>query len=297
MGNGIDWVLVDTIVKRLTPTYVYDDGRTEIIIPYNPYEKKTRSASNGSAVPIDKAYKGEAKNDNHAVPIKFGLGVQNFLEDRIREIARQMKEDNTGSITQPTVPGSCYYFTVPADTTRIEVELQAGGSAGVGGHYGTSKAHIGASGGGGGYFKGVISVTPGESIYICCGAGGVFQGMGGAYYIGTAGGNSSFRDCVVYGGGQTTAPEGQTPTPGAGGGGLRNYEGNWIDGQAGNNGNPGNGGNSALGTGGTGYNWDCNGCVGQAGVGYGSGGGAGGDSVAGGVGAPGYVALRYGRDV
>ena len=139
MGNGIDWVLVDTIVKRLTPTYVYDDGRTEIIIPYNPYEKKTRSASNGSAVPIDKAYKGEAKNDNHAVPIKFGLGVQNFLEDRIREIARQMKEDNTGSITQPTVPGSCYYFTVPADTTRIEVELQAGGSAGVGGHYGTSK--------------------------------------------------------------------------------------------------------------------------------------------------------------
>ena len=196
------------------------------------------------------------------------------LTERVNEIQAIISSDNQAIFV---TPGS-FTFNVPSGVTSVTVQCQGAGGSGAGVWERHGDWGAGAGGGSGAYAKAIIAVTPNSGIPVTIGAGGASV-SGEA--LGIAGGTTSFGSYITC----------------TGGGGSRNYEGNWIDGQAGNNGNPGNGGNSALGTGGTGYNWDCNGCVGQAGVGYGSGGGAGGDSVAGGAGAPGYVALRYGRDV
>lgn len=290
-----DYIIADAIVKGLNPIYIDENGAY-----YDIKEQERRvmladaaelySLSDPSRT-LRKAYVGSPAG--RAKQILLGPDLFAFLEARIRAIAGQIKTENTGDVVQPVAPGNCYYWTAPSGTTKITLTLQAAGSGGCGGHYGTSRAHLGCGGGGGGYFNGTVAVTPGQSYYVCVGAGTCMQGSGSTYWA-DAGGNSSFGDIVTYGGGATHAERGNVYA-GAGGDGSRNVAGTWITGGAGNadSGN-GVGGNSAMGTGGKGYNWDCNGCAGGAGIGYGSGGGAGGDSVAGGCGAPGYVRIIYG---
>jgi hypothetical protein len=85
-------------------------------------------------------------------------------------------------------------FIVPAGVSRIHVELWGGGGAGGNGGSGvavqtctptfcTIATHQGGSGGGGGagaYYRGVISVTPGETLEVLLGSRGAFTNVCGA---------------------------------------------------------------------------------------------------------------------
>lgn len=87
-------------------------------------------------------------------------------------------------------------FTVPANVTKIIVEVWGGGGGGGGGDGG---AHSGGGGGGGGYTQKRISgLTPGSTIPVTIGA----AGLGGAPgYSGTAGSTTSFGSyCSATGG-------------------------------------------------------------------------------------------------
>jgi hypothetical protein len=86
-------------------------------------------------------------------------------------------------------------FTVPTGVTAIQVELWAGGSGSWASVSGTS----GGGGSGGGFARKFISgLTPGASISVTIGAGGVAGSSGVAP---TAGGSSSFASyCSATGG-------------------------------------------------------------------------------------------------
>jgi hypothetical protein len=79
-------------------------------------------------------------------------------------------------------------FVVPAGVTRVFVRAWGGGGAG---NSTSNGDYPGGAGGAGGYGEGVYDVTPGASIAVTCGAGGV----------GAAGGASSFGSHLTAGGG------------------------------------------------------------------------------------------------
>lgn len=293
-----DYIIADAIVKGLNPIYIDENGAYYDIKEQERHVMLADAAElyslSDPSRTLRKAYVGSPAG--RAKQILLGPDLFAFLEARIRTIAGQIKTENTGDVVQPVAPGNCYYWTAPSGTTKITLTLQGAGGAGSGGHYGTSSAHTACGGGGGGYFNGVVSVNPGQQYLVCVGAGG--YSTAGKASTGTAGGQSSFGNIIAYGGGDSYAARGNIR---AGVGTCGNYaaSGTWIcggngDATAGQDANNGRGGSSAMGTGGRGYNWDCNGCVGENGIGYGSGGGAGGDTVAGGAGAPGYVRIIYG---
>ncbi|MBX3308445.1 MAG: hypothetical protein KF751_20555 [Nitrospira sp.] len=87
-------------------------------------------------------------------------------------------------------------FTIPKGVTRIEVEVRGGGGGG-GAADGISSP---VGGCGGGYGKGVFTVTPGSTYAVTVGAGG-----SGAVYKGRRGhegGKSSFGDLIAATGGE-----------------------------------------------------------------------------------------------
>jgi hypothetical protein len=116
-------------------------------------------------------------------------------------------------------------FTVPTGITKIMVEVWGGGGG----------AAIGVSaGGGGGYAKGILSVTPGNTITATVGAGGTGgQALGSD---GAAGGTSTFSSLSATGGAGTTASFG-SGNGGTGSGGsilnLRGSKGNNTSGGVG----------------------------------------------------------------
>ena len=63
-----------------------------------------------------------------------------------------------------------YNYTVPAGVTRINVSVWGAGGGGGGG--GTGSGSIGGAGGGGAFSNGLLSVTPGETLFIMVGSGG-----------------------------------------------------------------------------------------------------------------------------
>ena len=87
-------------------------------------------------------------------------------------------------------------FTVPADVTRIYVQLWGGGGGGGGAD---STLSAGSGGGGGGYTSGWLNVTPGTVINFTVGSAGVAGAAGGGN--GTAGGTTSFSTLSATGGG------------------------------------------------------------------------------------------------
>ena len=96
------------------------------------------------------------------------------------------------------------YFTedtqwiVPAGVTRVEVEVIGAAGGGSGGRGIGDGAHCGASGGAGGYFKGVVTVTPGSAIAITVGRGG--QGRGAGETHGGDGGQTAFGTHITVSG-------------------------------------------------------------------------------------------------
>ncbi|MBR0653307.1 hypothetical protein GXW78_26880 [Roseomonas terrae] len=96
-------------------------------------------------------------------------------------------------------------FVVPAGVYRIRCRVWGGGGAGASSSSGN---YPGGGGGSGGYGEGVYNVTPGSSITVTRGAGGV----------GGNGGSSSFGSLLTASGGQFGVP-GSAGGVGAGGAG------------------------------------------------------------------------------
>ena len=116
-------------------------------------------------------------------------------------------------------------FTIPAGVTKVKVTVVGGGGAGCG-----ALAYMGPGGGGGGTAIEIISsLTPGGTVAVTVGAGGV-----GANGTGPTGGTSSFASYCSATGGAGGVSGGLSSIGGSGGlgsGGDLN-----IAGQVGHNG-------------------------------------------------------------
>jgi hypothetical protein len=205
-------------------------------------------------------------------------------------------------------PGSTSWV-VPTGITQAFVEVVGAGGGGGGGGDGSAGGqvgNVGGGGGGGGYgFKLCTGLTPGASITVTVGAGGV-EGNSGNSFAGQTGGTSSFGALISCTGGTGgvrgvftdnfngaggTCTGGDLAMTGGRGGAsgpnvlayavaqvLNNYA---MGGMAG-------GGYSLVG-------WGAAGSTGLNGIGFGTGGGGGGgtSTVIGGTGAKGCVIVRF----
>ena len=105
-------------------------------------------------------------------------------------------------------------FTVPTGITKIMVEVWGGGGGAAIGQF---------AGGGGGYSKGILSVTPGNTITATVGAGGTGgQSLGSD---GAAGGTSTFSSISATGGAGTTNVAGNGADGTGSGGSILNLRG------------------------------------------------------------------------
>ena len=106
-------------------------------------------------------------------------------------------------------------FTVPNGITKVMVEVWGGG--------GGSAISSNVGGGGGGYAKGILSVTPGNTITATVGAGGT----GGQAYgnDGAAGGTSTFSSLSATGGAGTSVANGSGVGGVGSGGSILNLRG------------------------------------------------------------------------
>jgi hypothetical protein len=172
---------------------------------------------------------------------------------------------------------SAYYtaddtFVVPDGITDIIVEIAGGGGGGGGGFTSSS-----ASGAGGGQSKNIAkyAVTPGESIAITIGAGGVAGTTGASPTAGGVGGSSVFGSYITLTGGGGGASGGSNSLGGIGSGNDAQDGGNVNstfgghgggsggrgavsvtpaqDGKMGGGGGGGSGSGAAAGAGGAGY--------------------------------------------
>lgn len=162
--------------------------------------------------------------------------------------------------------GAPQSFIVPAGVTRVKARLWGGGGGG-GGASGAGGA--GTGGAGGGYCEGVFSVTPGASIFVTVGSGGLggppSNGLGAQF-----GGTTSLGSLASASGGAGGLGSvglgivtGVVP-PGGGAGGYLNLSGQlggfgqiYVGGGTGGGiggASPFGGGNSHLSIGGTGNN-------------------------------------------
>ncbi len=215
-----------------------------------------------------------------------------------------------------------YPFVVPAACTQIAVKMWGAGGGGG----------FTPSGGGGGFTTGLVGVTPGESMTIMVGEGGIGRGApagsgdggGGTallrfstpLLVAGAGGGGGSGDTPTGGGGGGALGEtggaysgggpafggagGTQTAPGAGGVGSRRtgFAGLGHDGGHGSNrcgGSGIGGGGTGFGNGGLGYPYCSDGGGGGGGGGWFGGGGGGGNwGGAGGGGGAGYVASSPG---
>lgn len=228
-------------------------------------------------------------------------------------VAAYEKKTQTAAFMQAGV----YTFIVPAGITGVDAWI-CGGGGGGGGYTATGSSQI-LGGGGGGYWRLYrdIPVTPGQSIPVTVGAGGLGgQQSGNASQSGLSGGYSQFLDenRRQYGGAGSVGTDGAQGgsgggaymSPGGFGGadGTSRYASSWYSGGLGGRCLPpynpydseyyGSGGGAYNGTGGPHAG---SGQGGSAEAGYG-GGGSGGSrgssaSVPGGNGGCGCVKIYY----
>ncbi|MFE3501846.1 hypothetical protein [Kitasatospora sp. NPDC059160] len=140
--------------------------------------------------------------------------------------------------TRFTYSGGDQTFTVPAGVTSVYARLWGGGGGGSPSAYYTGQF----GGGGGGYTTGTIAVTPGQSLTVTSGQGGLMNrttavyggggpggrgGAGGGLATGASGGGMSAvwngtyggTPLLIAGGGGGSSPGADTGTPAGGGGG------------------------------------------------------------------------------
>ena len=115
------------------------------------------------------------------------------------KLNKELIEANIGGVKIFDTAGS-FSFVVPPHVTRIKVTAAGGG--GGGGH----NAGAGGGGGGGGscIYKRPFTVTPGETISITIGAGGVAAGTSGSgsSNVGLAGGTTVIGTLISLPGGE-----------------------------------------------------------------------------------------------
>lgn len=169
-----------------------------------------------------------------------------------------------------TTPGTGTW-TVPANVTKIQIEVVGGGANGT-----TNSTGGGPGGGSGGYAKKIILVSPGQTFSYQVGAGG---GSPTATWFSSA--------AYLYGN------AGSGVTGGTSGGGDVNIQGGSGGYGSNVNGGPGAmGGGNPYGFGGGGGSGG--GGTGRDGTGYGAGGGGGGSgNQAAGTGASGAIIISY----
>ena len=119
-----------------------------------------------------------------------------------------------------TFTGSDQTFTVPSGVTNLSVKIWgAGGGGGRDSH----------KGGAGGYTSGNLSVTPGESLTIIVGQGGIIHSgypLSRDYRYGggaSGGGGSTYNNTFGSGGGRSAIRRGSNELATAGGGGGGGY--------------------------------------------------------------------------
>lgn len=133
----------------------------------------------------------------------------------------QRLADSTGTLVYFTSVGSTTW-TVPANVDTVEV-LVVGGGGGGGSDMG------GGGGGGGVVYDPAYPVTPGSTVSITVGGGGVGAPAGQGQVAGSNGGNSSFGTITAYGGGGGASRHDGSGAPagdGASGGGASGGRGN-----------------------------------------------------------------------
>jgi hypothetical protein len=173
-----------------------------------------------------------------------------------------------------TTPTSTDYFDVPAGITSITIKAWGGGGGGGGG----GRNNSGGDGGAGGYATSVISVTPGERLYITVGSGGG-AGTGNRTNSGGGGGGGGYSSVRNSGGTQLIIAAG-----GAGGGGGGRKSGNAGGDGGGGGGTSGQGGASSGSSNGGGGGTSSSGGSGGSG---GNNSGSAGSSLQGGAGGDG----------
>jgi len=128
-----------------------------------------------------------------------------------------------------TATGADQSFVVPAGVTSVVVKLWGAGGGGGGDSFDGGRLSVG---GGGGFATGTVAVTPGETLTVVVGAGGVFAPIASVY--GGGGGAGSYGgDLVGSGGGRSAVRRGGTELLTAGGGGGGGGEDSPRDGGAG----------------------------------------------------------------
>jgi hypothetical protein len=153
---------------------------------------------------------------------------------------RQLFYPESSSPTVYTIAGT-YSYVVPLGITSVNASVTGGGGGGGGGGYGTGGEQSGSGGGGGSGYTTTgssIAVTPGETLTVVVGVGGL---AGDSHYSRSAIGNGG-------NGGVSTLSRGMSTllTAAAGNGGTGGYENTTVPGGTGYN----NGGNGlgAVGT-------------------------------------------------
>lgn len=163
------------------------------------------------------------------------VGIElNTLNNNVYLTFADWKFDFEGGILTPinrtrqvfNATGADQTFTVPAGVTRIFVKMWgAGGGNGRQGGW-----SYGAAGGGGGHTRGLISVTPGESLTVRVGVGGMTVVFGSSFGGGGGAGQNADLSYGGQGGGGTYLFRSTTPLliagGGGGGGSSRAWDGN-----------------------------------------------------------------------
>jgi len=183
-------------------------GSGIVIVRLSPLTKDTNIKSEGTGA--QKITTGAAQPDANTV------GLWHFEETG--GTSAYLKDSSTKKSVIYNYTGSDQTFVVPAGITSIDVEMWGGG--GGGGNAGGWS--YGFEGGNGGYTKGTLAVTPGQSLTVMVGAGGTngsivntnpSYGGGGrscntgsdCRYGGQGGGRSAIRyssaDVITAGGG------------------------------------------------------------------------------------------------
>lgn len=187
-------------------------------------------------------------------------------------------------------------FVVPANVFRLrEIIVIAGGGGGGSGQNAVSFNGCGGGGGAAGAaIKYDVAVTPGQTISVTVGAGGI-AGAGGVSN-GGAGGSSSFGSiCSATGGSGGLTASGSAVNGGIGSSGdvnIRGGDGGTAVISSGPQPKGGDGTNGPLGYGGGGSG-TATAAPGLNATGYGAGAGGGGQNLNGGVGSPGIIIVRY----
>ena len=198
-------------------------------------------------------------------------------------VSKQFYPDSTGTTVYTTA--GTYSYVIPAGVTSITVPKIVGGGGGGSGSSSFGDNFQGGSGGSGGYLLNqTVAVTPGETLTVICGAGGL---KGSSYFNGSQICVGSTSSITGTSGEASQIKRGATVLVNAGGGGNG---GGGPYGSAGAAGSP----NGVAGTAGTGFNDFAQNQGGDNGQGYGKGGANNGGNFAygcPGLGGTGYVSI------